>query len=70
MKEIKIKSVNEVIYNFNAPTGLPVYMWVNHDKSNVHISLNVKYGSTGINFKCNNVNYSVPSGTAHYLEHQ
>lgn len=69
MNEIKIKSANEVIYTFNAPTGLPVYMWVNHDKSNVHISLNVKYGSTGINFKCNNVKYSVPTGTAHFLEH-
>lgn len=69
MKEIKIKSANEVIYTFNAPTGLPVYMWVNHDKSNVHISLNVKYGSAGINFKCNNVKYSVPTGTAHFLEH-
>ncbi|MBR5662848.1 MAG: insulinase family protein [Bacilli bacterium] len=69
MKEIKIKSANETIYNFNAPTGLPVYMWVNHDKSNVHMSLVVKYGSTGINFKCSNNKYSVPTGTAHFLEH-
>jgi predicted Zn-dependent peptidase len=69
MKEIKIKSCNEVIYTFNAPTNLPVYMWVNKDKNNVHISLTVKYGSTGINFKCNKVNYTVPTGTAHFLEH-
>lgn len=69
MKEVKIKSANEVIYTFNAPTGLPVYMWVNKDKNNVHMSLNVKYGSVGTEFKCNNIKYSVPTGTAHFLEH-
>ena len=69
MKEIKINSVNEVIYTFNAPTNLPVYMWVNKDKNNVHLSLVVKYGSSGTDFTCNNVKYSVPTGTAHFLEH-
>lgn len=69
MKEIKIKSSDEVILTFNAPTGLPVYMWVNKDKNNVHMSLNVKYGSTGTEFSCNNVKYTVPTGTAHFLEH-
>ncbi len=69
MKEIKIKSSNESIYTFNAPTGLPVYMWVNKDKTNVHMTLTVKYGSSGINFTCAGVKYSVPTGTAHYLEH-
>ena len=69
MKEIKIKSCNETIYTFNAPTGLPVYMWVNHDKNNVHMTLNVKYGSTGVDFTCNKSKYTVPTGTAHFLEH-
>ena len=69
MKEIKIKSANEVIYTFNASTGLPVYMWVNKDKHNVHMSLNVKYGSSGTNFTCNKMKYTVPTGTAHFLEH-
>ena len=69
MKEIKIKSANEVIYTFNAPTGLPVYMWINKDKTNVHMSLNVKYGSVGTDFTCNNIKYHVPTGTAHFLEH-
>lgn len=69
MKEIKIKSVDEKIYSFIAPTGLPVYMWVNNTKNNVHMSLCVKYGSVGTEFSCNNVKYKVPTGTAHYLEH-
>ena len=69
MKEIKINKKQETIYSFNAPTGLPVYMWPTTSKKNVHLSLVVKYGSTGTNFTCNNVKYSVPTGTAHYLEH-
>lgn len=69
MKEIKINSAGEVIYNFVTPSKLPVYMWVNKDKNNVHMSLVVKYGSSGINFSCANVKYQVPTGSAHFLEH-
>ena len=69
MKEIKIKSSGETIYTFNAPSGLPVYMWVNKAKTNVNMTLTVKYGSSGTNFTCAGVKYNVPTGTAHYLEH-
>ena len=69
MKEIKINSANETIYTFDAPTKMPVYMWVNKAKTNVHMSLVIKYGSSDTSFTCNNVSYTVPSGTAHYLEH-
>lgn len=69
MKEIKIKGSNEVIYTFNTSTNLPVYMWVNDKKKNTYMGLGVKYGSLGIKFKCNNVEYTVPTGIAHFLEH-
>ena len=69
MKEIKINSANETIYTFTTPNKLPVYMWVNKDKTNVHLTLNVKYGSVGTDFTCNKVEYHVPTGTAHFLEH-
>ena len=69
MKEIKIKSSDEILYTFKAPTGLPVYMWVNDKKENTYISLGVKYGSINTEFKCNNISYKVPSGIAHFLEH-
>ena len=69
MKEIKINSAGETIYTFNAPTKMPVYMWVNKAKTNVHMSLVIKYGSSDTSFTCNNVSYTAPSGTAHYLEH-
>lgn len=69
MKEIKIKESDEIIYTFKTPSKLPVYMWKNDKKKNTYMALVVKYGSIGVNFKCNNVKYNVPSGIAHYLEH-
>jgi len=69
MKEIKISDTNEIVYTFTTPTNLPVYMWVNNQKKNVFMTLNVRYGSKNIHFKCNKQEYSVPTGTAHYLEH-
>lgn len=69
MKEIKLNNGQEVVYSFTTKSKLPVYIWTNKDKTNVHLSLVVKYGSIGTTFKVNNINYSVPTGTAHYLEH-
>ena len=69
MKEIKINYSDEKILTFNTKTGLPVYMYVNDKKQNTYISLVVKYGSNYTEFECNNVKYSVPTGTAHFLEH-
>lgn len=69
MKEIKINNTDEVVYTFTTPSKLPVYMWVNNQKKNVFMTLNVRYGSKNIHFKCNGQDYSVPTGTAHYLEH-
>lgn len=69
MKEIKINNNQEIIYSFLTPTNMPVYMWVNKKKHNVHLTLNVKYGSAGTEFTCNNIKYTVPTGTAHFLEH-
>jgi len=69
MKEIKINNTDEKILTFKTKSNLPVYMWVNNQKKNVFITLNVRYGSKNIKFKCNNQEYTVPTGTAHYLEH-
>ena len=69
MRELKIKNSNEHYYTFTTPNGLPVYMWVNPAKTNFYLGLCVKYGSLDTEFSCNGVNYKVPSGTAHYLEH-
>ena len=69
MKEITIKCSDEKILTFNTKSKLPVYMYVNEKKQNTYISLVVKYGSNYTEFKCNGVNYNVPTGTAHFLEH-
>ena len=69
MKELKTKGTNEKTLFFVAPSGLKVYLWNNPKRQNTYMSLTVKYGSRDTKFKCNNVEYEVPSGTAHYLEH-
>lgn len=69
MKETKINLLDENIYSFTTKNKLNVYMWVNKDKSNVYMQLHVGYGSIDTEFKIDNVKYTVPSGTAHYLEH-
>lgn len=69
MQKIKINNTDEIVYSFKTSTNLPVYMWVNEKKENAYLALVVKYGSSSIEFKCNNNLFTVPTGTAHFLEH-
>ncbi len=69
MKEIKIKGVNEVVYEHTLKNGLKVYIWKYNLSEEINISLTVKYGSIHTHFKVDNSEYSVPNGTAHFLEH-
>lgn len=71
MQEIIIKGVDEKIYYDETENGLPIYMWVNDKVNDYYITLNVKYGSIGTEFKCKNEKTytKVPAGIAHFLEH-
>jgi len=69
MKEIKLKGLNEVIYEDICDNGLKIYMWVNKKVNTFYGTLSVKYGSIYNKFKINNKEYSTPSGVAHFLEH-
>ena len=69
MKEIKIKSVGETIYEHTCKNGLKVYIWPYNLSEEVFLTLTVKYGSIHTNFKYNNKIYTVPDGLAHFLEH-
>lgn len=69
MKEIKLKGLNEVIYEDVCDNGLKIYMWVNKKVNTFYGTLSVKYGSIFNNFKIGNKEYSTPSGVAHFLEH-
>ena len=69
MKEIKIKGVNEIIYEHTLKNGLKVYIWKYNLSEEINLSLTVKYGSIHTHFKTNDNEYTVPNGTAHFLEH-
>ena len=69
MKEIKIKGINEVIYNEKLPNGLDVYIWANKHCHSFQGVLNVFYGGDYLDFTWKNKKYHVPRGSAHYLEH-
>ena len=69
MKEIKLKGLNEIIYEHTTKEGLKVYMWVNDKIKSAYMALSVRYGSIDTKFKINNTTYEVPNGIAHFLEH-
>jgi len=69
MNEIKLKGLNETIYEDVCDNGLKVYMWVNKRVNSFYGTLSVKYGSIHNEFKIGNKIYKTPSGVAHFLEH-
>lgn len=69
MNEIKLKGLNEVIYEDTCDNGLKIYMWVNKKVNTFYGTLSVKYGSIYNNFKVGHNEYNLPPGVAHYLEH-
>ena len=69
MNEIKLKGLNETIYEDVCDNGLKIYMWVNKRVNTFYGTLSVKYGSIYNKFKINNKMYETPPGVAHFLEH-
>lgn len=69
LEELNLVGLNEKIYYYKTKTGLPVYMWVNEKIKSMHASLSVRYGSVHTSFKKGKKTFTVPDGTAHYLEH-
>ena len=69
MKEIKLKNLNETIYEHSHKSGLKTYMWVNEKVNSCYMTLTVRYGSIHTEFKVGNKKYTVPNGLAHFLEH-
>ena len=69
MKEIRLKGLNETIYEDVCDNGLKIYMWVNQKVNTFYGTISVKYGSIFNKFKIANQEYSTPPGVAHFLEH-
>ena len=69
MREIVLKGVGEKIYYDQCENGLKIYVWVNEKINTFKGSLVFLGGAENTEFTVNSKKYSVPSGTAHYLEH-
>lgn len=69
MEKINIKDIDEIIYKGKCDNGLEVYIWPNEKVKTTYMTLSVRYGSLDTDFKIDNKEYSVPNGTAHFLEH-
>jgi len=69
VKEIKLKNLNETIYEHIDDSGLKTYMWVNEKVNSCYMTLSVRYGSIHTDFKVGNKKFKVPNGLAHFLEH-
>jgi len=69
MNELKLKGLNEVIYEDVCDNGLKIYMWVNKRVNTFYGTLSVKYGSIFNEFRVGSNSFSTPPGVAHFLEH-
>lgn len=69
MKEIKLKGIDETIYVDECDCGLKIIMWVSNKVHTFYGTLSTKYGSIHNNFKIDDVEYNMPTGIAHFLEH-
>lgn len=69
MKEIKLKGLDEVIYEHESECGLKTYIWPKENVSGAFMSLAVLFGSIHTEFKVGNKSCQLPTGVAHFLEH-
>lgn len=69
MKEIKLKGLDEIIYYDQCDNGLDIYIWVNKKVNTFKGTITFLVGSEDVAFTLKKKKYTVPFGTAHYLEH-
>lgn len=72
MKKINYKDAGESVYYEKLANGLEVFMYPKSTAKNFYLAYNVKFGSVDTEFKSGKERKftKVPSGTAHFLEHQ
>ena len=69
MQKIELNKVDQELYYDVISNGLSVYMVVNKNVKDFHISFTTKYGGIHTEFKINDKYYKVSDGIAHFLEH-
>ena len=70
MQKINFNNLNQYVYYFTLKNGFKVYIVPFKNKKNYYAVLGTKFGSMDINFQVDDIKYSLPFGTAHFLEHK
>ena len=70
MEEININNFDEKLYYEKLSNGLRVFLVPFKYKKNFFATLVTKFGGKDLDFIVNGTKHSVPSGTAHFLEHK
>jgi predicted Zn-dependent peptidase len=69
LKNIK-NTVNENVSSVKLDNGLTIILVKKDGFSSYFAELAVNYGGSVLNYKIDDKNFSIPEGTAHFLEHQ
>jgi len=67
--EIKLKGLDEVVYYDCCDNGLPIYVWVNKKVNTFKGTITFLVGGEDVSFSIRKKKYTIPFGTAHFLEH-
>ncbi|MBR1817522.1 MAG: insulinase family protein [Bacilli bacterium] len=69
MKEIKLKGLDETIYETTLENGLKIYMWVNKKVNTFKGTITFMVGSEDVDYSIGKKNIHKIFGIPHYLEH-
>ena len=69
MKEIKLKGLDETIYETTLENGLKIYMWVNKKVNTFKGTITFMVGSEDVDYSTGKKNIHKIFGIPHYLEH-
>ena len=69
MKEIKMRGLDETIYESTLDNGLRIYIWQSKTSHSFKGNLIVSYGADNTTFTVKGKKYEMTRGSAHYLEH-
>ncbi len=69
MNKIKLKGLEETIYETTLENGLRVYIWVNKKVNTFKGTITFQIGSEDIDYKIGKKNFHKCFGIPHYLEH-
>ena len=70
MKKSKIKFYNLDVYTETLDNGLNVVVIPYKNVNDAYVTLTTRYGGANYEFSVDGIEYKVPNGIAHFLEHK